>query len=70
MRDLKEEMHDDLPDSCEVGVGRLPSDRLELLKRIGEFHHNLIGRHCVQIWHPCRLRGQVLSLGSYRIIDK
>ena len=72
VRDLEEEEgRDDLPDSCEVGVGRLPGDRLEFLKQMSEFCHNLLGRHCVQKWRPCRLRGQLPpSLGSYRFIDK
>ena len=35
IRDLEKEGRDDLPDSCEVGVGQFPGDRLELLKGMG-----------------------------------
>ena len=71
VRDLKEERRDDLPDYCEVSVGRFPGDRLELLERISEFFCDIFGRHYVQRWRACPLRGQVPpSLGSYRFIDK
>ena len=71
IRDLEKEGRDDLPDSCEVGVGRLLGDRLELLEGMGEFCHNLFGRHCSRRWHVRRLCGQVPpSSGSYRCIDK
>ena len=50
VRDLKEERCHNLLDSCEVGVRWLPVDRLELLKRIGEFRNNLLRRHCVWGW--------------------
>ena len=64
--DLEKEERDDLPDSCEVGVGRFPGNRLEFLERMGEFCHNLLGRHCDQRRRARRLWGQVPpSLGSY-----
>ena len=50
VRDLKEERRHDLPDSCEVGVGRLSVNRLELIELIGEFCHDFLGHHCIQRW--------------------
>ena len=46
----KEERRHNLPDSHEVGAGRLPGDRLELLNQIGKFNHDLIRRHFVRRW--------------------
>ena len=48
IQDLEEERHHDLPDLREVGVGWLSIYRLELFERIGEFFHELLGRHCVR----------------------
>ena len=71
VHDLEEEGRNDLPDSCEVGVERLPGDWLKLIERMREFCHNLLGPHCVQIWRSCRLQGQVPpSSGSYIFIEK
>ena len=43
--DLEKEGRDDLPDYCEVGVGRLSGDRLELIEGMRKFHYDLFGRH-------------------------
>ena len=70
-QDLEKEGRDDFPDYCEVGVGQLPCDRLEFLKGMGKFFHDVLGRHCGRRWRARRLWGQVPpSLGSYRCIDK
>ena len=45
IQDLEKEGRDDLPDSCEIGVGRLSSDRLELIEGMRKFHYDLFGRH-------------------------
>ena len=45
IRDLEEEGSDGLLKSCKVGVGRLSDDRLEVVKGVGEFRHDLFGRH-------------------------
>ena len=45
VRDLEEERSDDLSESCEVGFGQLYEDRIEVVKGVGEFRHNLLGRH-------------------------
>ena len=71
VRDLEEEGCENLLDSCEVGVRRLPGDRIELLERMSEFCHDLLRRHCVQRWHARHLWGQVPpSSGSYKFIEK
>ena len=46
IQDLEKEGCDDFPDSFEVGVERLPGDRIELLKGMGEFCPDLLGSHC------------------------
>ena len=46
IRDLEKEECDNLPDSCEVRVGRLSGNQLELIKGMGDFSHDLFGRHC------------------------
>ena len=48
IRDLKEERSDGLSKSCEVRVGQLSDDRIEVVERVGEFRHNLLGRHVAQ----------------------
>ena len=48
VRDLEEERHHDLLDSCELGFGRLAVYQLQLFERIGEFRHNIFRRHGVQ----------------------
>ena len=45
VRDLEEEGRDDLSKSCKVGVRRLSDDRFEVVKEVGEFFHDLLGRH-------------------------
>ena len=45
VRDLEEEMSDVLSKSCEVRVGQLSDDRLEFVEGVGEFCHDLLGRH-------------------------
>ena len=45
VRDLEEEMSDGLSNSCEVGVGQLSVDRLEVVEGVSEFCHNLLGSH-------------------------
>ena len=47
IRDLEEERRHDLPNLCEVGVGRVAVHQLKLFKRIGEFCHDIFGRHGV-----------------------
>ena len=42
VRDLQEERRENLPDSCEVVVGRLSDDRLKVLERISDFRHDLL----------------------------
>ena len=44
--DLEGEGRDNLLDSCEVGVRRLPGDRLKFIERMSKFLHNLLGRLC------------------------
>ena len=71
VRDLEEEGRDNLPDSCEVGVGGLPGDWLKFIERMIEFCYNLLKRHSFQRWRARHLRGQVPpSLVSYRFLDK
>ena len=48
VRDLEEDRCHDLPDLCEVGIGRLAIYRLELFKRISKFCHNFFGCHGVR----------------------
>ena len=45
VRDLEEERSDGLSKSCEVGVGRLSGDQLEIVEGVGEFCHNPLRRH-------------------------
>ena len=45
VRDLEKERSNGLSKSCEVGVGRLSDDRLEVVEGWDEFCHNLLGRH-------------------------
>ena len=45
VQDLEEERSDGLSKYCEVGVGRLSDDLPEVVKGVGEFCHNLLGRH-------------------------
>ena len=45
VRDMKEERSDGLSKYCEVGVGRLSDDRLEVFEGVGEFRHDLLRRH-------------------------
>ena len=45
VRDLEEEGSDDLSKSYKVGVGRLSDDRIEVVEGVGEFRHDLLGRH-------------------------
>ena len=45
IQDLEKEGRDDLPDSCKVGVGQLSGDRLKLIEGMGEFCHDIFGRH-------------------------
>ena len=45
VQDLEEERSDGLLKSCEVGIGLLSNDWLEVVKGVGEFCHNLLGRH-------------------------
>ena len=51
VRDLEKERYHNLPYLREVGVWRLYVYWLELFERIGEFCHNLFGRHGVwSVW--------------------
>ena len=43
IRDLKEERNYGLSKSCEVGVGRLSVNGLEVVEGVGEFRHNILG---------------------------
>ena len=43
--DLEEEGSERLSKSCKVGVGRFSDDRLEVVKGVVEFRHNLLGCH-------------------------
>ena len=45
IQDLEEEGGDDLLKSCKVGFGRLSNDRLEVVKEVGKFRHDILGRH-------------------------
>ena len=45
VQDLEEERSDGLSKSCEVGVGRLSDDWLEVVEGVGEFLYNLLGCH-------------------------
>ena len=45
VRDLEEERSDGLSKSCQVGVGQLSDNRLEVVEGVGEFCHNLLWRH-------------------------
>ena len=46
IRDFEKEGRDNLPDSCEVRVGWLSGDWLKFIEVMGEFFHDLLGRHC------------------------
>ena len=45
VRDLIEERSEGLLKSCEVGVGWLSIDRLEVVGGVGKFRHNILGSH-------------------------
>ena len=45
VRYLEEERSDGLLKYCEVGVGRFSDDRLKFVEGVGEFRHDLFGRH-------------------------
>ena len=45
VQDLEKERSDGLSKSCEIRVGRLSVDRLEVVKGVGEFRHDLLGSH-------------------------
>ena len=42
---MEKEGRGGLMDSCNVIVGRLSGDRLKLIEGMGEFRHNIFGRH-------------------------
>ena len=44
LQDLEEERSDGLSKSCEVGVGQLSDDRLEVVEGVGKFRHGLLER--------------------------
>ena len=46
IQDLEKKGRDDLLDFSEVGLGRLPGDRIKVLEGMSEFRHDLLGRHC------------------------
>ena len=43
--DLEEKSSEGLLKSCEVGAGRLSDNQIEVIKGVGKFRHNLLGRH-------------------------
>ena len=45
VRDLEEERSYGLSKSCEVGVRCLSNDQIEVVEGVGEFCHDLLGRH-------------------------
>ena len=45
--DLEEERSDGLSKYCKLGVGWVSDDWLEVVEGVGEFRHNLLGRHGV-----------------------
>ena len=62
IQDLEEEGSDGLLKCCKVGFGRLSNDRLEVVKGVGKFRHDLLRRHSA----PKMAR--LLSWGSYAVV--
>ena len=56
--DLHQDWRDGLPKSCQVGIGRLSGDRLEVIESVREFRHDIFWSHAA----PSKVAG-LSSLG-------
>ena len=45
IRDLQQERRNGLPKSCQVGIGRLSGDGIEVIESVREFCHDLFWSH-------------------------